>query len=1039
MLDRQQLARFKNEARAAATLKHPNIVSVYSVGCERGVHFFAMELIEGQSLAQVIDFLRAGSSATPAEGDQQGAGIEKRDCSPPLHGEGLGEASRSGATAGWAPPEGWSSSAVGRGSPDPARDTVAAAPLSTLNSPPSTLPPFSSREYFRTIAQLGIQAAEALDHAHQNGVLHRDIKPANLLLECHTPSPLRGGLGRGSDDASHLKLWITDFGLARIEQDAGMTMTGDLLGTLRYMSPEHALAKRVVVDHRSDIYSLGVTLYELLTLQPMYAATDRQELLRQIAFDEPRKPRQISRHIPQDLETIILKSIEKNPADRFTSAQELANDLRRYLENKSITAQPPSLKTRATRWARRHYAITTSTFVILVLATVGLATSTILIGTERKAALAARDEANDHYQLAREAVDRLMTRVADEQLLTTPQMEPLRKELLTDALTFYQQMLRQTANTPELRYEAALAQGRVGNILSQLVRREEALSARVKAVAQLEKLAADSPTEPKYAFALAQALRRQAASAHEMSYLQTTDLTKKAPKEFERKMVQCYERAIDLLEPLTRDFRDNPQYRAELATVLYRWTRSTETGPATIERLERARLLIESVVHDGQATVPDRCILVNILNASGGLLSRENEEEAITVYKKAIALARSLVKQHPKRDDCRSALASALWNYANSFPSQDPLETMRLREECAGIFESLVKDFPSTPDYRARLANARMHVGNSFAEQQDRTAAEGQYRLAIDLLESLCEEFPQSQDYYNRLNYVYDNLYSLHRGAGNPEVTLQTLHDWKGFLIDGADKTGEESMRFAASQRDFWIAELLLDLGRYPDAIQAATEGCDRLWLYLESVSPFYQSQALSNGYVCRDLRVICWRLYEAGHEQEAAILARRAVELLRLRVNAQQQPDAFVITDLAWLMVIWPQEEIRDWTEAVRLVEQALELPNQKETYPAYAWHVIGVAKLRAGQWDEAIEAIHRTMELTEGTKSPPNAMEWFALAIAHWHLGERTEAKKWREKAIASIEQMNDASPKNETGFEVRHWREHAEALFDGDRNDT
>ena len=174
----------------------------------------------------------------------------------------------------------------------------------------STISLLDSREYYRAVAKLGIQAAEALDHAHQNGILHRDVKPANLLL----------------DDTG--KLWITDFGLAHIEQDAGMTMTGDLLGTLRYMSPEQALAKRVVVDHRTDIYSLGITLYELTTLRPAFAAEDRHVLLRQIAFDEPRKLRQIDSKIPPDLETIVLKAIEKNPGDRFATAKELADDLR---------------------------------------------------------------------------------------------------------------------------------------------------------------------------------------------------------------------------------------------------------------------------------------------------------------------------------------------------------------------------------------------------------------------------------------------------------------------------------------------------------------------------------------------------------------------------------------------------------------------------------------------------------------------------------------------------------------------------------------
>ena len=157
--------------------------------------------------------------------------------------------------------------------------------------------------FFRTSARLGLQAAEALDHAHEQGILHRDIKPSNLLIDA-----------RGN-------LWITDFGLARIQGDAGLTMTGDLLGTLRYMSPEQALAKRVVVDHRTDIYSLGVTLYELLTQGPAYTGRDRQEILRRIAFEEPPGPRKLNPSIPPALETIVLKAMAKDPSGRYASAQ----------------------------------------------------------------------------------------------------------------------------------------------------------------------------------------------------------------------------------------------------------------------------------------------------------------------------------------------------------------------------------------------------------------------------------------------------------------------------------------------------------------------------------------------------------------------------------------------------------------------------------------------------------------------------------------------------------------------------------------------
>src|SRR5262249_34467296 len=171
---------------------------------------------------------------------------------------------------------------------------------------------------------------------HQLGVVHRDIKPANLLVD------VRGNL------------WITDFGLAHCQSQAGLTMTGDLVGTLRYMSPEQALAKRVLVDHRTDIYSLGVTLYELLTMEPASAGADRQELLRQIAFEEPRPPRRLSKAIPAELDTIVLKMMEKNPADRYATAQELADDLERFLKDEPIRAKRPSLSLRVRKWARRH-------------------------------------------------------------------------------------------------------------------------------------------------------------------------------------------------------------------------------------------------------------------------------------------------------------------------------------------------------------------------------------------------------------------------------------------------------------------------------------------------------------------------------------------------------------------------------------------------------------------------------------------------------------------------------------------------------------
>src|SRR5262249_26082686 len=155
--------------------------------------------------------------------------------------------------------------------------------------------------------------------------------------------------------------------------------TGDLLGTLRYMSPEQALAKRVVIDHRTDIYSLGATLYELLALRPVFEGDDRQELLRQIAFAEPRPLRKLNAAVPRELEAIVLKAPAKAPAGRYATAQELADDLRRFLEDRPIRARRPTLWDRTAKFVRRHTAAVTAALLVLTVAVVALAIGTVLI------------------------------------------------------------------------------------------------------------------------------------------------------------------------------------------------------------------------------------------------------------------------------------------------------------------------------------------------------------------------------------------------------------------------------------------------------------------------------------------------------------------------------------------------------------------------------------------------------------------------------------------------------------------------------------
>jgi serine/threonine protein kinase len=270
-------------------LRHPQIVTGYSVGCERGVHYYAMDYIDGLSLAEVVEALRAQSKEHGARSQQQ----SDNDCATTLLPH--------------------------------FRSSTATAPIAALSTLKTTHP----AEFFRGIARLGIQAAEALDYAHQMGVVHRDIKPSNLLLD------------------STGKLWITDFGLAMTQSDTGLTMTGDVLGTLRYMSPEQAAGKRLPLDHRTDVYSLGVTLYELLAGGPAFSSTDRNELLHALVDLDPPPLRNLVPKVPGDLETIVHKAMEKDAADRYGSASDMALDLRRFTEDRPIVARPPRLANRS--------------------------------------------------------------------------------------------------------------------------------------------------------------------------------------------------------------------------------------------------------------------------------------------------------------------------------------------------------------------------------------------------------------------------------------------------------------------------------------------------------------------------------------------------------------------------------------------------------------------------------------------------------------------------------------------------------------------
>jgi eukaryotic-like serine/threonine-protein kinase len=382
-----QLQRFQLEACSAGRLHHGNIVPVYGVGEHEGVHYYAMQFIHGHGMDAIVDDLRRLRGLTDDNSvPRSERGTLPASCAPSssmalARSLAAGAFETSGpdgraqpstaptgacsmidatvANAGSAPGE-----QTGRAHSLSAQPAIAFKGSGALDT--SSVSLGTDSQFYRSVARIGTQVADALAYAHGQGVLHRDIKPSNLLLDV---------AGR---------VWVTDFGLAKVEGSEGPTRTGDIVGTVRYMPPERFDGWS---DHRSDVYSLGATLYELLTLHPLFGPTPQSELIEKVLHDSPEAPRKLDPKVPRDLETIVLKAIAKEPGVRYATAKALGEDLERFLEDRPIRARRSTTVEQCWRWCRRNPWLAGANIAAGVLITVLAIGSTI-------AAWAFRDQRN---------------------------------------------------------------------------------------------------------------------------------------------------------------------------------------------------------------------------------------------------------------------------------------------------------------------------------------------------------------------------------------------------------------------------------------------------------------------------------------------------------------------------------------------------------------------------------------------------------------------------------------------------------------------
>jgi tetratricopeptide (TPR) repeat protein/predicted Ser/Thr protein kinase len=619
----------------------------------------------------------------------------------------------------------------------------------------------------RRAAEILEPVSRAVHDAHTHGILHRDLKPHNILIDAASGRPL-----------------VADFGLAKLTQGREeLTHAGEVMGTPAYMSPEQA-CDSANVTASSDTYSLGATLYCVLTGRPPFQAATAIETLRQVCDAEPAPPRQLNPQIDLDLETICLKCLEKSPARRYETAAALADDLARYLRGEPIVARPVGPAERAWRWCKRNPLEAVLAGIAVSLLVIASVVSTVAYVTTKRAL----DDSEQSLREAVEVVNDMLTKVSEDDLLKEPGMQPLRKDLLTRALKWYRLFLQRRTDDPELRREVAMANYRVGRINELLETRREALPAYQTAQRIQRELLDSAPDD-------ADAHRELGDTMNALGNL----LQRNAELD---KAAEAYQEAIRLRERLVKLDRDKPDFVRLLANsymnmgvvemVRGQYQTETEAGESYFQKARAAIAQAQSLRRDLLNRPDDdeedklktkRDLALGHYNLAVIPLSPLGSEEGRRQINEAIGYFEQVAEKTPGDFTNVQRLIQSYRLAAEHAKEAEDFEQARLwQEKALNQVEPLARENPKVPQYQHELARILVSIGQLGAYTNDPEAALAAFMRAKEVLEPLADAYQQSPQFRSDLSLVLREVAGVYSRQERHKLALEALKSARGHV-----------------------------------------------------------------------------------------------------------------------------------------------------------------------------------------------------------------------------------------------------------------